>query len=109
MIHELLKNPSSEDDRTRAEARVLEYVDWGSQSIAQSKFQRTAPSDGKDFQEDIWIFVRQYFSRKFPKKVLGMNVRLLVLRAPHSHLSQACRPKGRRKMQTAFSLSRPFY
>jgi hypothetical protein len=51
----------------------LEYVDWGSQSIAQSKFQRTGPTKGKDFQEDIWNFCRQYFSRKFPKKVLGRN------------------------------------
>jgi hypothetical protein len=51
----------------------LEYVDWGSQSIAQSKFQRTAPTKGKDFQEDIRIFCRQYFSRNFPKKVLGRN------------------------------------
>jgi hypothetical protein len=73
VIHELLENPSSEDDRTRTGVRVLEYVDWGSQSIAQSKFQRTVPTEGKDFQEDIWNFCRQYFSRKFPKKVLGRN------------------------------------
>lgn len=67
-----LKNLSSEDDRTQAEAWVLEYFDWGSQSIAQSKFQRTVPTEGKDFQENIRVFLRQYFFGKNRKNV-GRN------------------------------------
>ena len=47
----------------------LEYVDWGSQSIVQSKFQRTGSRYGKDFQEDICVLLRQYFSRKKRKKL----------------------------------------
>ncbi len=86
----------------------LEYVDWGSQSIVQSKFQRTASFLGKDVQENIRVLVRQYFSRKFPKKVFRMNALLSSLRVPHSRLARRDASKGLRKMQNAFSLSRSF-
>ncbi len=56
--------------RTRRSApyTIWNNVDWGSQSIAQSKFQRTAPQEGKDFQENIRILLRQSFSRNIRKE-----------------------------------------
>ena len=70
--------------RTRrlAPYTIWNNVDWGSQSIAQSKFQRTTPQEGKDFQENIRILVRQSFSRQFRKKFYEGTLSFLFLRSP---------------------------
>jgi hypothetical protein len=66
----------------------LEYVDWGSQSIVQSKFQRTASFLGKDVQENIRVLVRQYFSRILSKKVLEGTLFSLSPWLPHSRFAR---------------------
>jgi hypothetical protein len=86
----------------------LEYVDWGSQSIVQSKFQRTASRYGKDFQEDISISLRQYFFRKTFGIITEKERSAFFPSDCRASRSEAIQPKGLRKMQTAFSLSRPF-
>jgi hypothetical protein len=63
-------------------------VDWGSQSIAQSKFQRTAPRRGKDFKENIRILVRQPFSRSFRKKFYEGTLGLLLFRSARPRLAR---------------------
>ena len=68
VIHELLNYML----RTEVRSGFLNF-DWGSQSIAQSKFQRTGSQGGKGFQEASRIFLRQSFSRKFSKKVVGKS------------------------------------
>ena len=69
MIHELLIG------RTRRLARInLEYVDWGSQSIVQSKFQRTAPFLGERCSREHSRFAPSILFRKNSEKYLGKNV-----------------------------------
>ena len=65
VIHELLYSSSNE---------LILNFDWGSQSIAQSKFQR-ASQLGKGFQQELSISSRQRFSRNFPKKLSGKACR----------------------------------
>ena len=68
MIHELLIG------RTRRLARInLEYVDWGSQSIVQSKFQRTAPFLGERCSREHSRFAPSILFRKNSEKYLGKN------------------------------------
>ena len=59
----------------------LEYDDWGSQSIAQSKFQRAFPLR-KEFEEDIFFFRRQQLSRKSFRYFCRPTIRKLTSRNP---------------------------
>jgi hypothetical protein len=47
-------------------AGIYLNFDWGSQSIAQSKFQRASPK-GKDFQQELLRFLRQHLFENIPK------------------------------------------
>jgi hypothetical protein len=96
--------------RTRRSApyTIWNNVDWGSQSIAQSKFQRTTPQEGKDFQENIRILLRQSFSRinrkKFWEGTVGFSFALFASPA----IGARYWTQGSANMWTLFSLSRPF-
>lgn len=89
---------------------ALEYFDWGSQSIAQSKFQRTTSFLGERFPRDhsrnlSSTFFRTFFRKtcwKEPNRFLG-----LLSHSPRS--SRRLAPKGWQTMQTGSSRSRPFW
>ena len=56
--------------------------DWGSQSIAQSKFQR-ASRLGKEDQQKVSFLIRQYFSRRIFKNFEKGSGPLLTFRLLH--------------------------
>jgi hypothetical protein len=55
--------------------------DWGSQSIAQSKFQRASPR-GKDFQQELLRFLRQHLFENI-RKIPAEELLLAVLDSSH--------------------------
>lgn len=86
----------------------MEYFDWGSQSIAQSKFQRTASFLGKGFQEDIRLLARQHISEIFSEKLAERTIPISRPRTTSPRTSMRLALRGRRTMQTTFRRSSSF-
>ena len=62
-------------------AGIYLNFDWGSQSIAQSKFQR-APPRGKEFQQELLRFLRQHLIENI-RKISAEELLLAVLDSSH--------------------------
>ena len=60
--------------KPEARSTIFGIVDWGSQSIAQSKFQRTAPNKGKSSKETFSFFSVNTFPN-FCEKSFGKERR----------------------------------
>jgi hypothetical protein len=63
------------------EAGILLILDWGSQSIAQSKFQRASPQ-GKDFQQELLPFPSQHLF-EILRKMMAEEQLLAALDSSH--------------------------
>jgi|ERR1017187_6537557 hypothetical protein len=62
-------------------AGIYLNFDWGSQSIAQSKFQRASPK-GKEFQQELLRFLRQHLFENI-RKIPAEEQLLAVLDSSH--------------------------
>jgi hypothetical protein len=81
--------------------------DWGSQSIAQSKFQR-ASLKGKEFHQDFFETRRQHLFETFRKNVFGTLKELPFLPLRES-LFQTLSPRGRAEHATCPKRFKTFF
>ena len=72
----------------------LEYVDWGSQSIVQSKFQRTAPFLGERCSREHSRFAPSILFRKNSEKYLGKNTKPCRLSTSPLAFAASCLIEG---------------